>query len=124
MGWLCKPKLGAAIYDRSGSFDFRDDPDIQDRTYAHWLGTEMCEGDVPNRWEIEVPNGMYVVTAYFNKYVRNKGKAGEGELGRMLGCTFEGVRSPVWRGGNVHARTLWNSVCRPMKFERRPVSNS
>lgn len=96
-GWLCKPKLGAAIYDHTGSFDFRDDPDIQDRTYAHWLGTEMCEGDVPNRWEIEVPNGMYVVTAYFNKYVRNKvDKATEGELGRMLGCTFEGVRSPVW----------------------------
>ena len=40
---------------------------------------------------------MYVVTAYYNKYVRNKNdKNTYSELGRMLGCTYENVRDPTW----------------------------
>ena len=66
---------------------------------------------------------MYVVTAYYNKYVRNKNdkntyrcvtqsdcllirnlclaecairRVCRSELGRMLGCTYENVRDPTW----------------------------
>ena len=56
-----------------------------------------CPDGRRNAWEVEVPNGVYMVTVGHSAIV--------GILGRLKGCTYENVRTPLasgtWVGGEA-----------------------